>query len=472
MNLCLRRRLAEFLAREDGALAPILSLLLVVLVGMTGMAIDVGRAMWVERQLQSSSDAAALAGALSVADNATTASNTAKAYSGTAGNFNAVRGATSVSIIDNPDGTPKVWCSTKVSPVCASTFSGKNVIKVTQQAVVPMYFLRLVGMPTMTPRATATASARGGSGRSLDVVIVMDTTYSMSFKDANCGISNASKLTCAKAGAYAMLQGLNPALDRVSYMVFPPLTTAGVAASTTCNQTLQFSSGVATYNAVATGASGATYAVFGLAYPKYGANGKLDPTSTSMIASGKGGSNCTGGIQTALNTATPDYKSTYFADAIGAATTLLIASDRPKSQKVIVMLSDGDANAPEFEKDGDRYMANNRARNQCQRAIANARAATAAGIWVYSVAYGAETTRSYCETDTQIFSESPLNLALNLITPCRTMREIASESRKFYSDGANGCNADSGQTSNNLITLFQNISSDLTQPRLWPESSV
>jgi len=136
------------------------------------------------------------------------------------------------------------------------------------------------------------------------------------------------------------------------------------------------------------------------------------------------------------------------------------------------MLSDGDANAPEFEKDGDRYMANNRARNQCQRAIANARAATAAGIWVYSVAYGAETTRSYCETDTQIFSESPLNLALNLITPCRTMREIASESRKFYSDGANGCNADSGQTSNNLITLFQNISSDLTQPRLWPESSV
>jgi Flp pilus assembly protein TadG len=466
---------------DRGLMAPIFGIALVVLVGMAGSAIDVGRVMWVQRQLQASADAAALAGAQSVAFDTSKAQADALDFSGLAGKKNAVLGAQSVALVG---GQATVKCVTSVKPVCAGTKTGANVIKVTQEAVVEMYFLRVVGMDTMTPRATATASARGGSGRSLDVMIVLDATASMSNESGNCNITNGKKIDCARAGAYALMQGLNPALDQVGMMVFPGLSEAGVTANTTCGGSLG-SSDVKNYKQVAAQfdapTPSATYTVFGLT-SAYAVNGSLNGQSAAMRAVGHGvdaqGKKCTSGVQA------KGGAGTYFADVIERARLALNASARPNSQKVMVILSDGDAttdadNLPssavvtKTTTNCNRWgncstSTTTRPDKLCQRAIASARKAAADSIWVYSVAYRAQKSGG-CEYDDQGLQD----VSLPNLSACDTMRELASDSTKFYSDGTKSTECvGTGGSNTNLITLFQNISSDLTMPRLIPDDTV
>jgi len=485
-GLVLRARAFWAGAESDrGLMAPLFALALVVLVAMTGSALDVGRVMWVKRQLQASADAAALAGAQTVAYDTGKAQTAAFDFSGLAGMKNAVRGAQSVSMVG---GGPIFLCAATVKPSCpgAGTATGKNVIKVTQEAVVQMYFLRVIGKTSMTPRATATAWARGGSGRSLDVMIVLDATASMANENGNCNIVNAKKIDCARAGAYALIQGLNPALDQVGMMVFPGLSQAGVTANTTCGGSLG-SSGVKTYKEVDDQKTAptptATYTVFPLT-PAFAANGSLDGKSAAMRAIGQGlddqGKKCASGVQA------KGGAGTYFADVVETARLALNASARPNSQKVMVILSDGDATTDVDKLPTSATITkttttcNSKGKNcvdttttkpdrLCQRAIANARKATADKIWIYSVAYRAAKTGG-CEFD----AEGLQDVSLANLSACDTMRALASDLTKFYSDGDKNKSGDcigDGGSNTNLITLFQNISSDLTMPRLIPNNT-
>ena len=75
-------------------------------------------------------------------------------------------------------------------------------------------------------------------------------------------------------------------------------------------------------------------------------------------------------------------KGTYYAGAITAAQTYLTNSGRSGAQKVIVLLSDGDANA-----NSGSEISTSLATNQCQQGVTAADTAATAGTWVFSVAY-------------------------------------------------------------------------------------
>jgi len=266
---------------------------------------------------------------------------------------------------------------------------------------------------------------------------------------------------------------LNPALDRVAFMVFPGLSQTGVTANTTCGKTLDVDTGTKTYKEVANATGNppnATYTVSGLS-GDFASSGAINAKSVSAIVVGVGKSDVMG--QTCKGLQSTSGNGTYFADAIAAAQAELTVNGRPKAQKVMVILSDGDASTtadklPTSATKCDKNGKNCAPINLCQRAVANARAAAAAGTWVYSVAYRAPKS-SGCEYDTENYS----GVSLKGLSGCDTMRNIASEPSKFYSDGTKTteCVSDTGSNTD-LIALFKNISSDLTMPRLWPEASV
>src|SRR5665648_735652 len=62
-NRPILRRLSAFLVDQDGAMAILFALLLPVLIGFAGLAVDIGHMYVVKGQLQNAADAGALAGA-------------------------------------------------------------------------------------------------------------------------------------------------------------------------------------------------------------------------------------------------------------------------------------------------------------------------------------------------------------------------------------------------------------------------
>jgi len=142
--------------------------------------------------------------------------------------------------------------------------------------------------------------------------------------------------------------------------------------------------------------------------------------------------------------------ATYYADAITAAQAALASSGRPTAQKVIILLSDGDANASAAN------MPAGKATNECQEGITAAKAAATAGTWVYTVAYGSPTAVApggSCSTDS-----APMSA-------CSAMQQMASDPTKFFSDtvgGTSTCTSAANPTSN-LNTIFQAIALQASQ---------
>jgi hypothetical protein len=165
-------------------------------------------------------------------------------------------------------------------------------------------------------------------------------------------------------------------------------------------------------------------------------NGNLNVSSNLVRATGGDASSCAG-LQD------PGGQGTFYADAIATAQAALAANSRAGVQNVMIVLSDGDATAASVPS--------TKSKNECHQAITVAQAATTAGTWVYSIAYGA--AMSGCATDTP------------KISPCSTMQLIATDTTKFYSDGANGCTSSANPTTE-LVSIFKKIALSLTTARL------
>ncbi len=425
---------------QSGATAIVMVLATsLVLIPMAGMVIDFGDAFVVQRQLQASTDAAAIAGAYNIPQG--TAVATANSFSSISGGKNLVKNASAT--VTAVTGYPllKNLTSTGVTCITAGSQACSNAIQVYQQAVVPTYFLRMVGINSLTVKAKATAGLRGGKGQALDIDIVLDTTASMSSsQDNSChitGNSNPYRIDCAKAGALALLTGLNATLDQVGLMVFPGVTTATVANDYDCSASTHPT--VQAYNA------SPNYTISGLV-TNYQTSGAINTSSNIVLAVGGGAAGCTAGL-TAVGGV-----GTYYADVITAAQHHLTTNGRANAQKVIVFLSDGDATA-----------ATGGGVNECSLGVAAAQTAAAAGTWVYSVAYGAQL--SGCSTDT----------GSHAISPCEAMRQIASSAATFFSDGqgvSGGCQAtNSSNNISDLVSLFSSISQSLQAPRMLPDDT-
>lgn len=541
---------------QSGVTAPIVAIMFTGLVGLAGYAIDMGHVAWVQRQLQASADAAALAGGLYVGTNDTAAASTAVTYSGLAGNNNAIKGASSVTMVG---GAPTIKClsSSSVVPACGDTTTGNNAIVVTETATVPTYFLKIFRVNNFTLTAKATASAKGGQGEALNVMVVLDTTPSMSSADTNCTnevpdpnhagrfLSSPTKMQCAQAGAAALLVGLNAQNSKIGFMTFPPVNSAGKTADTTCGGSLSGSDIVSYKNATGAGTS-SQYLLSDLT------NSFSATTSATKVLVGQGTpssghATCTG-VQAEPGSG---GQYTFFADAITAAQAALAARGSPGAQNVIVLLSDGDANSPAANVPA------NEGSGQCRLAIANAQTAAGTGTWIYTVAYGSNSAAAFSSTPnanatitnniqtntvtvtnptvtdapvttgsgngTRISTTSHVTSTTsnggcstdtaNPISPCTTMAGMASDSTKFYSDGTSSSNTTTNQTVNtttitngqgsknginqpqptttvnsppstttatctgtggnsaDIVALFKEISSTLTQPRLIPNST-
>ena len=146
-------------------------------------------------------------------------------------------------------------------------------------------------------------------------------------------------------------------------------------------------------------------------------------------------------------------QGSYAAEVIAKAKAALPTNDG--RQNVIIFLSDGD-----FGAGSSNFASGNSTKvsKQCQQAVTAAQTAAAAGVTIYSVAYGAST--SGCSTDT---GYTP---AYN---PCTTMQAVASNSSKFYTTNANCKINGSANPVSQLPAIFAAITANLatlTKPRL------
>ena len=431
-----------------GVVAIIVGLGLTAFAGMTGLVVQETIVYRTQSALQSSANIAALAGAQSINNPSGTAITTATSYSAATGGSNAISGQTVTMV----SGYPQLKCLTSTGVACSGT-DAANAIVVKQQATVPLIFGKLFGKSTLTLTATATAGGSGGKGTSLDVMLIVDTTQSMNTSDTKCSVSGATRVTCAEAGARTLLlgnpsasppnYGLTPSTIHVGLMVFPGLTTAAQAAYDYDCATSPVPA-IAKYNA----SPAPTYQIIPLSsdYKTSDTATSLNTSSNFVRAIGGGPSGCTQALDAVGGVAT------YYADVVTAAQTALTTTGRSGVQKVIIFLSDGDANAVSPNVSGTQTP------NECHHAITAAATATAAGTWVYTLAYGSATSSS-CSTD------SPT------ISACSTLQQMASTPKMFFSDDANGCTSPSNATNSNLVALFTAIGASFSSPRLLPNST-
>jgi Flp pilus assembly protein TadG len=404
-----------------------------VLIGVGGLGVDQARVFRAEKALQASTDMAALAAAGDLGVSAAAAVATAASY-----------GAMNPVAVQKPSavgGYPKAVCLASTGLSCGSV--GANAVVVKQQVTVPLMFGAIFGYPTKTITATATASAQGGSGKMMDVMLVLDTTQSMTNSDPSCSVSSATKLKCAEAGIRQVLTAANPSLVNVGLIVFPPVaTTADAAKDYACSTAAPT---IANYNAASP-----VYTILNPTndYKSSATDTALNQSSNLVKA--------VGGVSGCVGLKAVGGKGTYYADAVTAAQAALQANGRSGAQKVIVVLSDGDANA------STSYVGSAKHANQCHQAISAAQAATAAGTWVYTAAYAAQNSGG-CSTDTQY------------ISPCATLQQMASAPDKFFPDTSSSsvsCTS-SINSSSDIVGVFGAIGASIsvTTPRLILDST-
>jgi Flp pilus assembly protein TadG len=489
---------------ESGQALPVIVIMMMMMLGMAGIAVDVGHVFAAQRELQSSADASALAGATAMAGAtthplATTASGVqavATNYSSLAGKQNAYNDLTNVTMVS---GYPLLKCLTtfQAQGISCVGFVPDNAVQVKLQADVPMYFAKLFGYSKMTIHAISTAVKGGGPSRPYNIAIIVDSTGSMVSHDWYCDpTGHTSKLQCSLNGIALLLHYLDPcgasqstctvsggqavnSVARVSIYTFPALVADTVSNDYNCGTSPPTST---VYNYPPAGAvgyypTGPTFRVvpFSSDYRTSDTATSLNSSSDLTIAVG-GVPGCTG--MTPPNNVT--YENTYYAPPMYAAEAALLAAQasHPGSENVMIIVGDGDANTP--QTNGSTVIMPSPAtangnypswEGECGQAITAAQSFT--NTVVYTVAYGPPA--SGCWTDQAgAFSPGSTNSSNLNVQPCAELSSMATYSWTFFSDnfGATGTGTcDAGQAESSLAGIFQQIAGDLTEAHVVSDST-
>lgn len=491
-SLC--RRLLE---DQRGQIIPWMGFLSVLLIGAAGITVDLGHAFVCFRQLQASTDAAALAGAYALGQgNSTTSSVTSAVglYASTANgaNYNTNLPSPTISVTFSC-----VTDSNMVAAPCQAAAAGYNVVHVTQTATIPTYFIRVLSAMRMnaakslTLTASSSATMASGANDQVNVAMVFDSTNSMSQSDTDASC-NSTRISCALAGIQTMLAYLAPCTastatstatcvpyDQVSLFTYPNIQANSVVNDTDCssktNPTIvNYTTPVigATWNPPAKTSSTGTYQLTSYLSDwtsSNGINGAL--TDNSMLVTTTGGtssSSCPGVVA-------KGGAGTWIAGAIYAAQSSLMAAKTaaPGSRNVMIILSDGDASNGSITANNGLTLTSTgvypSAKDQCQQGITAAKYASTAGTTVYTIAYGAASSSSgYCTTDNPA------------ISPCSALQQMSTgyvsstNAPDFYSDATASQNKGQCTSATNpnlsLKGIFGNISAQLTKPRLIPNN--
>jgi hypothetical protein len=313
-------------------------------------------------------------------------------------------------------------------------------------------------------------------------------------------------------------------VDDVGLFTFPPVSSGTVSDDYTCptvnptivpytfpNTSPAYTAGTAPASNLILPSTTGTYEIipFSNDYKTTDGTKTLDTGSDLAKAVGYSGTGCSG-------LAAPGGDGTYYAQAIYAAQAALAAwkASNPGSQNIMIILSDGDANACNTNANTAANGCNTKndmeattgtlngtgtsssnpsgyenplypsALGQCGQAVAAAQYATSQGTMVFTIGFESET--SGCTTD------SPYTTTASSITtfsgtkyqgtteawpsgslsgtPCNAIGSMASNTTMFYSDNASGCPAitATNQEYTSIAAIFQAIEVGLTSSRLIP----
>jgi Flp pilus assembly protein TadG len=190
---------------QRGQTLPFVALMVIGLLGVSGIVVDLGHAYVVQSELQNTANAAALAAAGYVYTSSTDSVNTSTMAT------KYCAGATA----ENPYTAATVACAATTKclnmlmPKGTTCVSGSapNAVVVKTSVAVKTFFMGLFGVPKLNVGATATASMQGTS-QPWNVAIVIDSTGSMATVDSNCG--GLTEFQCALSGTQALLESTNP----------------------------------------------------------------------------------------------------------------------------------------------------------------------------------------------------------------------------------------------------------------------
>ncbi|MGP8258675.1 MAG: TadG family pilus assembly protein [Acidobacteriaceae bacterium] len=478
---------------QSGQMLPVMTFIVIGLLAVVALSLSVGLVYSEYRELQAATNASALAGAQQLPN--ATATAAATSFSSVAGSNNSFGNLKNVTMVA---GWPKLECLTTLSNAgmaCAAP-ANANAIQVKQQVTVPILFAGLFGGSVNTTlTATATASMRGASVAPYNVAVIVDATQSMNDTDSDSQCST-TRIACALQGIRVLIQALAPcsaaltncgtvtsgaygsgnvanSVDRVSLFSFPNMTTTSAPDDYGCSGTKPTKepytfppAGASSYTPL--GSPAATYEFVG-----FSSDYKVSDTAASLNTASNFSKAVGGGVSTCDPMSAPGGEGTYYAGAIYAAQSALVAeqSANPGSQNVIILISDGNAGTTDSGAMGSAGSSGSypSTKNQCAQAVTAAQNAATANVYgngavptkIYAVAYGAEA--SGCGTDNPA------------ITPCQTMQKIASAPQNFYSDytatgGTSSC-ISASQPTTNLNQIFLDIAGDLTVARLIPNGT-
>ncbi|MFZ4124691.1 MAG: pilus assembly protein TadG-related protein [Rickettsiales bacterium] len=162
----------QWLNHTSGAVMPLMALSIIMLVGMTGAAVDTGRAQLVQSKLSSALDAAGLA----AGSNINTQDVQAEVQKYFDANF------------------PDRYLGSEVTELIANVSEDNTVISLSAEAVVPVRIMQVMGFDTITVRATSEITRQT---KGLEVVLVLDTTGSM--------CTPCSKINALKEAAHELI---------------------------------------------------------------------------------------------------------------------------------------------------------------------------------------------------------------------------------------------------------------------------
>ena len=180
------------LARQRGAIAVMVALSMIVLLGVVGLVVDGGMSYIIKARLNAAVDAAALAGARAVPLGNNQAEQRASAQAAAAKFFNANIGGTFMLA------TPKLL------GVDVAFNAGTVTIDVRAEAPMPVSFMQVLGFTALNPYASAQTIRKD-----LDMALVVDTSGSLSSSSA--GVRTAAK---------SFLEKFNVTQDRVGLIHF------------------------------------------------------------------------------------------------------------------------------------------------------------------------------------------------------------------------------------------------------------
>ena len=417
---------------RKGSTMVIIGALIPGLLGVTGLSVDVGRALAAKKQLDDATQAVAFAGAYALSQANANASTVTTA-------INTWKSANAPSGLTITNTTTNLSCNSTTAGLPACNGTNPNVVTVTQTASTSTYFLKAMGKTSFALSSTVAAAKAGGNAKPLNVMFVLDATGSMGSTDSNCtvpGVSRPTRWQCALYSIQSVLKVMPTSLDKVGLMIFPGMGTQYSPTSHPCptqpnsvpylSTNIKYQIGTALNNTYNNGAG-----ALSTASPMVQAVG-IYPTSSGGLTpcvTNRGG------------------QGSYAAEVITKAHAALPVETGV--QNVIILLSDGDYGASKAE------LSNNTAKvsRQCGQAVDAAAAATSAGTVVYSVAYGAPS--SGCSTgDTH--------------NPCTGMQAIASDPTKFFTTSTTCKINGSANPVTQLPDIFKAITTTLTKPRLLP----